>query len=147
MNDGYYFRPKNISFLAARIGTDGGLLDVSWKNDKGKWLIDEAIKPERNNNYTTFSKDINNISSSEGTNSLSFNIYKLGSSKQIAIANVSISGEVKKVDNGISSVSDCNFSSKYYSIQGMKLSNLQKGINIQVLTNSNGTKETRKIIY
>ena len=147
MSDGYYFRPKNISFLAARIGTDGGLLDVFWKNEKGKWLIEEAIKPERNNNYTTFSKDINNISSSEGTNSLSFNIYKLGSSKQIAIANVSISGEVKKVDNGISSVSDCNISSKYYSIQGMKLSNLQKGINIQVLTNSNGTKETRKIIY
>jgi hypothetical protein len=147
MGEGYFFRPKNISFLAARIGTDGGLLDVFWKNDKGKWLIEEAIKPERNNNYTTFSKDIHNISSSEGTNSLSFNIYKLGSSKQIAIANVSISGEVKKVDNGISSVSDCNISSKYYSIQGMKLSNLQKGINIQVLTNSNGTKETRKIIY
>jgi len=132
MNDGYYFRPTNIAFLACRCGTNGGKVDVCWKNDSGKSEIELGFTPERNNDFSTYSKDINDIASATGTNSLLFHIYSLGSGKAIAIGNVAITGEVKTPEeNGISETRNTTFSSKTYTLHGTEVNHPSKGIYIK----------------
>lgn len=131
--DGYYFRPTKISFNTTRIGTDGGLVDIFWNNADGKHDIDAAIQPERNSTgYTSYSKDITDISSTQGTSSLMLCLYKLGSSKQVGYANVTVSGQMKKDATGIAEVENASFNMNqdYYNLQGQKVSNPKKGIYI-----------------
>lgn len=131
--DGYYFRPTKIAFNTTRIGTDGGLVDIFWNNADGKHDIDAAIQPERNSTgYTSYSKDITDISSTQGTSTLMLCLYKLGSSKQVGYANVTVSGQMKKDATGIAEVENASFNMNqdFYNLQGQKVSNPQKGIYI-----------------
>ena len=131
--EGYFFRPTKISFNTTRIGTDGGLVDVFWKDANGKYDIDTAISPERNNSgFTSYSKDINNISSATGTSCLMLCLYKLGSSKQVGYANVCITGEMKKETTGVAEVEFVSspMDNVIYNLQGQKVANPHKGIYI-----------------
>ena len=131
--DGYYFRPTKIAFNTTRIGTDGGLVDIFWKNADGKHDVDAAIQPERNSTgYTSYSKDITDISSTQGTSTLMLCLYKLGSSKQVGFANVTVSGQMKKDATGIAEVENASFNMNqdFYNLQGQKVSNPKKGIYI-----------------
>ena len=130
---GYFFRPTKITLNTTRIGTDGGLVDIFWKNSNGKHAIDAAISPERNNSgYTSYSKDISDISSAEGPSSLMLCVYKLGNSKQVGFANVTISGQMKKSTDGIEEVEAATISTSgnVYNLQGQKVTNPHKGIYI-----------------
>ena len=133
--EGYFFRPTKIAFNTVRIGTDGGLVDVFWKNAEGKYDIDSAISPERNNTgtFTKFSKDINSINSTAGSSSLMLCLYKLGSSKQVGYANVCISGQMKKEAAGIAEVENATFnmSKEVYNLNGQRVSNPTRGIYIK----------------
>ncbi len=132
--DGYFFRPTNIAFNTVRIGTDGGLVDVIWKNANGNYDIDSAISPARNNTgtFTQFSKATSSISSAEGTSCLMLCLYKLGNSKQVGYANISISGQIKKETTGIEEVENVTFglSKNIYNLNGQKVSSPSKGVYI-----------------
>ena len=151
MADGYFFRPTNVSFLASRIGTDGGAIDVIWKNDNGEYTIRTGISPDRNNGtpgYSTISNDISAVGSASGTSSLRLHIYKLGNTKQIALANIAVSGEVKTTDTeGISQVAYGPVLTQYYSPDGTLLASPCKGINIITTTLPDGTRQSRKVMY
>ena len=132
---GYFFRPTKITFKTTRIGTDGGLVDIFWKNSDGKHEIDAALSPERNNTsagYTSYSKEINSISSTEGSSSLMFCVYKLGNTKQVGFANINISGQVKKETDGIAEIENTIISTSQdvYNLQGQKVTNPHNGIYI-----------------
>ena len=131
--DDCYFRPTSIKFNTTRIGTDGGLVDIFWQDANGKHDIDAALSPERNNKgFTSYSKDINDISSTTGTSILKLCIYKLGNSKQVGFANVCVTGEVKKLTTGIAEIETIStrLDNTTYNLQGQKVNRTGKGIYI-----------------
>ena len=125
MADGYFFRPTKVAFYACKCGTDGGKLDICWKNANGKTEIELALAPERNNNYTAFEKDINTVASAAGTSSLVLHILSLGTGKALAVGNVTITGEVKSETSGISTIDNVKLTTgNYYDLSGRRLSPL-----------------------
>lgn len=135
VKDGYFFRPTQIGFLASRIGTDGGAIDVNWQNGNGTSEIDNLITPDRNNGtpgYTTYNKTVSNIASASGSSTLKIHIYKLGNSKQIALANISITGELKRITaDGIVTVQTVTIQAdKVYDLQGRQVASPTKGLYI-----------------
>ena len=136
VKEGYYFRPTNISFLASRIGTDGGALDVDWQNADGTTSIESMLSPNRNNGtpaYTTFNRDVTDIASATGLNQLKIHVYKLGNSKQIALANISITGEMKSnTSNGITKIQTVTIEAgKTYNLKGEEVTTPRRGIYIK----------------
>lgn len=129
--DGYFFRPTKVAFHACKCGTDGGKLDVYWKNGNGKKEVELGLSPERNNNYSAFEKEINDVVSASGTSSLVCHILSLGTGKALAIGNVTITGEVKNETSGISDVRIITLGGqKFYTLQGTEVGNPSKGIYI-----------------
>ena len=128
--DGYYFRPTRVAFNVCKCGTDGGRLDVYWKNGNGKKEVELGLSPERNNNFTAFAKDVNDVASASGTSSLVLHILSLGTGKALAVGNVSISGELKTVSTGIGEATTTTLGGKVYSLQGVEVSRPQRGIYI-----------------
>ena len=145
---GYYFRPTNISLKASRIGTDGGLLDISWKNSNGTYEVESMLKPERNNAVTDFSKDITDIPSAMGQSSLIVNIYKLGNDKQIALANIVVTGQVLSESTGVTNILNGYQlrGADYYTLEGLHVANPTRGIYIEAITLSDGSRQCRKVI-
>ena len=133
VKDGYFFRPTKVAFNACKCGTDGGKLDIYWKNSNGKKEVELGLSPERNNNYTAFVKEINDVASAQGASSLELHILSLGTGKALAVGNVSITGEVKQESTGISEVRMVNIGGgKFYNLQGAQMEYpTQKGIYIQ----------------
>ena len=130
MADGYYFRPTKVAFNVCKCGTDGGKLDVYWKNGNGKKEVELGLSPERNNNFTAFAKDVNDVASASGTSSLVLHILSLGTGKALAVGNVSISGELKTVSTGIGEATTTTLGGKVYNLQGVEVSRPQRGIYI-----------------
>ena len=133
--DNYYFKPTKIELKAVRCGTDGGAIDISWKNNLGTTTLETLLTPERNNNFTqcSYSDALKDLASTSGSCSLIVNIYKLGNSKQIGIGGIVISGEIKQeVSSGIQQVETKTLGNDpVYDIQGVRVSNPKKGIYIQ----------------
>lgn len=93
--EGYELSITKIEFTATRVGTDGGYIDVSWGGDK----IAEKLRPARNNGnpqYTTYTYNVNPGDPKEA-HQLTFNVYALGITKQIAFGNIKLYGTVKKI--------------------------------------------------
>ena len=132
MANGYFFRPTKVGFYACKCGTNGGKLDIYWKNESGKKEIELGLGPERNNNYTAFEKEINDVASASGTNSLVCHILSLGTGKALAIGNVTITGEVKSETSGISETRMVTLGEgKLYNLQGIEVVNPTMGIYIR----------------
>ena len=134
--EGYFFHPTNISFQAARIGTDGGSLDVFWQNESGTYEIANLITPNRNNAtppYSTINREVTGVGSAAGTSALKIHIYKLGNTKQMALANIIVTGELRKADaSGIQEVRTVTLSSDAtYDLQGRRIQSPAKGLYIQ----------------
>ncbi|MCD8290532.1 MAG: pectinesterase family protein [Prevotella sp.] len=95
---GLTFTPTNVSFDAERDGTDGGMLDIAWKDSEGNiTTLDTGQTPNRNNNTETshYSYDITDAAGSTGACSLHLNLYSLGDSKQVGLANIVITGKLE----------------------------------------------------
>ena len=133
--ENYYFRPTKIELKAVRCGTDGGAIDVSWKNSLGITTLETLLTPERNNNFTlcSYSDQLKEVASAAGSCSLIVNIYKLGDNKQIGIGGIVIDGEIKQdAASGIQHVETVTLgNSPLYNLQGVCVTNPQKGIYIQ----------------
>lgn len=87
---GCTFKATSVSFTATRIGTDGSSLNASYD---GTTLV-SGTRPARNNAippYTIYTFNVNG-NDSESVQQFIINIYQLGSTKQVGIANVSVTG-------------------------------------------------------
>ena len=136
--ENYYFRPTKIELKAVRCGTDGGAIDVSWKNNLGTTTLETLLTPERNNagtNFTqcSYSDHLKEVASTTGSCSLIVNIYKLGDTKQVGIGGIVISGEIKQdAASGIQLVETVTLgNAPLYNLQGIRVTNPQKGIYIR----------------
>ncbi|MBD0833389.1 pectinesterase family protein [Aestuariibaculum sediminum] len=101
---GLDFTPTNISFDCQRYGTGTGVIDVYWKSSNGtSTLIGTGIKPARDGDATseasdtnTFNMDVSGLSipALGGKTTLEIYIHSLGSGKEVALANISITGHL-----------------------------------------------------
>ncbi len=126
---GCEFNVTRVSFTATRIGTDGGKIDVSWAGTK----IASALHPARNKanpEYTTYTYDVT-TSNPDKAHKLTLNIYKLGITKQIGLANIILEGTLTRtgqsakmaVTNGIGELTtDGNADDGWYTLTGVKVS-------------------------
>ena len=136
VRDGYLFKPTKLSFTAARIGTDGGRMDLFWQNADGKTEIESSLQPERNDNFTSYNESINGVAAAGSANSLVIHIYKLGKTKQIVLGNIEVAGELKTAATGISDITTNRTpGNAIYNLQGVEVQKPTKGIYI-----SNGKK-------
>lgn len=96
---GITFTPTKVSALVRRFGTDGGLINVSARNDEGKNVIlATGMIPARNkvgsNGVASFEFNIaDSLATSKGF-ALVVNLYNLGNTKQFGISNIQIDGTV-----------------------------------------------------
>jgi hypothetical protein len=130
---GQSFKPGKLAFDAVRCGTDGGSVDVFWINDAGKKTeITSALKPDRNNNYSACSYDFSqeNFPSTQGEGKLVFYIYNLGTTKQIGLANIKLSGQIDdvKTDDLQSIIKEDDV--YYYDMMGRKHLSPERGLYI-----------------
>jgi hypothetical protein len=138
---GYYFKPSRVSLVATRFGTDGGKIDISWTNDDVSTTILEKETPVRNNAtppYETYGDTIKVEPSINGGN-LVVNIYSLGSTKQIGISNVELTGIVVNEDDVVTAVDNIESEKKNnksnddteYILTGQKAQSSSRGLIIK----------------
>jgi hypothetical protein len=99
---GLTFTPTTVSFDCLRFGTDGGALDVIWKSTDGTLdTLATAMRPKRNNDasatptHASYDLTAMSVPASAGEGVLQIFVYNLGSTKQIGLANVVITGLVQ----------------------------------------------------
>ncbi len=88
--NGCTFKATSVSFTATRIGTDGSSLNASFDGT----TLASGVRPARNNAnpaYTTYTYNVSG-EDSESVQNLIINIYQLATTKQVGIANVSVTG-------------------------------------------------------
>ena len=94
---GISFQPTAISFHCQRYGTDGGLIDVAWRDANGVvTTLQTGIKPNRDNAGSATLVNISSLTlpANAGEGSLLIYIYALSNTKQVGLANVKITGRV-----------------------------------------------------
>jgi pectin methylesterase-like acyl-CoA thioesterase len=94
---GISFQPTAVSFNCQRYGTDGGKIDVVWKDASGvKTTLQTGITPARDNSGAPTFVDLTSLSvpESAGEGSLLIYIYSISNTKQVGLANVKITGKV-----------------------------------------------------
>ncbi len=155
---GYKFQATDISFYATRLGTDGGKLDVSWKDAGGTVVLTAGQTPNRNNGdpaFTEYSFTNVNGTPTEGECSLIINIYALGQVKEdgtnnlkdYGLGNIKVTGKLTDSSLGINqSYSENELSRTYYNLRGQKIAAPVKGVNIVLKKMSNGTTQSNKVI-
>lgn len=157
--EGYSFKASKVSFVASRMGTDGGKFDATWVDAGGETLLTTGETPNRNNGdpkYSSYSFNISNAKATEGECSLVIHIYALGqlkddgskNMKDYGFGNIQITGELINNENtAVEMVLDVQGASRtYYNIGGQKMAKPRKGINIEVIKQTDGTVRNRKII-
>ena len=101
-NLGLTFTPKKVSLKTTRFGTDNGLLDFAWENpDKTTVLLAQGVKPERNDNVSELSYDIEGATPGEGKCALLINLYHLQSGKQIGFGDILIEGTLSGTEKEV----------------------------------------------
>ena len=93
---GLTFTATSVSFKATRYGTNGGKLDIAWKNSDGT-LVSLATEqtPERDNatpNVSEYSYDITGAKASDGACGLKINLYSLDAGKHVGFSEIIING-------------------------------------------------------
>lgn len=135
LKDGFLFKPSKVSFTCSRIGTDGGMIDVSYATSAGSTKLTTALVPERNKAplyYTNFSQNITDVKAAEGTQQLVINLYNLGNAKQYGFNNIVIDGVISST-NGINRpltiISNVNALS--YNLSAQRVNSSYRGVVIR----------------
>lgn len=155
---GYSFKATEVSFTATRLGTDRGKMDIKWVDSKTVSLA-TGVTPNRNNAtppYTDYKYDVSNTSTATaGPCSLVINIYELSfvdsntgndNLKDIGFANVSIKGALTDASGISTPVALGTVATEYYDLNGRRLQEPQRGINIRVERMGDGRSVTSKVI-
>lgn len=165
MNSGYSFKASSIQLLACRVGTDSGVMDISWNDNGSVTPILTGQIPSRNrkddtgNNYfTTYNIPVLDLSKeTTGTCSLIVNIYKLGATdkttgalqmKDMGLADIIIKGYVTETSTGITTPVTLTTATgiEFYNTAGQRVSSNTKGLIIEKQRLENGQVVTRKVM-
>ena len=142
--NGHTFKATSVEFMACKVGTNTGNIDVTWKDGGTEKKVLEAAEPNRNNQesgyYSNYILDVSKWSTAtNGTCSLIINIYNVGAlkdnavqKKDIGLAEVIIKGNITDVATGIETpvtfkaVQD----NTYYNLSGQRVEHPTKGLYI-----------------
>ena len=149
--EGNVFQPTHVSFNATRFGTDHGMFQAYWLYDDGTRIEVASEQLANRNNaspkYTTISEDVQGKATS-GTSSLVIHLYDIPyntNTKNMGLANVTISGKAASTQTGISNHATVPASTVYYNLQGMRVAKPSSGTYIRIEQMSDGTTRSRKI--
>lgn len=93
---GITFTPKTLTFNAAKIGTNGGALEVRASVADKATTLETGFNPERNNNgFSSKSIDLSGLGSTTDRVDITIYVYNLNGDKQLGLNNIVISGDFK----------------------------------------------------
>ena len=147
---GYTFEPTGVSFVSnSTVSGTNGCLSAYWLSGDGTTTeVCGETKSSYGSSLTEISKNFS-ANASANPSSLVINLYKVPTTKIISLAQIVINGIVKSA-TGIETLTGENaatlVATEYYSLQGARVSQPQRGICIEVKRFSDGTKQSRKVI-
>lgn len=90
---GILFTPTKVTFVAAKMGTGGGTIDLKYGIEGADTLVLATKQnPKRNNDFTEYSFDIAGAEASAKPFYLHLGIYNLATTKAVAISSIVIEG-------------------------------------------------------
>ena len=91
---GLTFAPKSFSFESSKWGTGGGKFDVAAIAGGTEKILAEAFSPARNNEFSSLSYDLSDLTLNETGLILKIKVYGLASNKEYGFGNVVVTGDV-----------------------------------------------------
>ncbi len=154
---GNSFQPTSVSFKVSRnkeaSSSVGGSFSAYWISSDGtQKVIKETTVAERCNRQpyvTEVTAAVNDGVPSAGTCTLVIHLFNFASNMPMGITDVAVNGIVSKSEQTAISTQKAAaevIATEYYSLDGRKLTEPQRGINIRVEHLSNGQKVTTKVV-
>ena len=118
---GLMFTAKKVSFKTTRYGTNGGKLDIAWKNSDGT-LVSLATdkQPARDNetpNVSEFSFDITGAKAGDGACGLQINLYSLDNGKHVGFSEIIIEGTLSGTEKDVPILTSFKINDKEYAVE------------------------------
>ena len=118
---GLMFTAKKVSFKTTRYGTNGGKLDIAWKNSDGT-LVSLATdkQPARDNetpNVSEFSFDITGAKAGDGACGLQINLYSLDNGKHVGFSEIIIEGTLSGTEKDVPILTSFKINNKEYAVE------------------------------
>lgn len=118
---GLMFTAKKVSFKTTRYGTNGGKLDIAWKNADGT-LVSLATdkQPARDSetpNVSEFSFDITGAKPGDGACGLLINLYNLDNGKHVGFSDIIIEGTLSGTEKDIPILASFKINNKEYTVE------------------------------
>ena len=118
---GLMFTAKKVSFKTTRYGTNGGKLDIAWKNSDGT-LVSLATdkQPARDSetpNVSEFSFDITGAKPGDGACGLQLNLYSLDNGKHVGFSDIIIEGTLSGTEKDIPILASFKINNKEYTAE------------------------------
>ena len=152
--DGYTFQPASVSFKVTRSETSstaGGKFSAYWLSSNGttKAICDAQLSERKSRTpyVTEVTADISGVQPTTGTSALVVNLFNFATNSPMGISDVVINGKLSAT-TAISTATAAReaLSVEFYSLQGARIHQPDRGIAIQVTRYSDGTKQARKVI-
>ena len=118
---GLMFTAKKVSFKTTRYGTNGGKLDIVWKNSDGT-LVSLATdkQPARDNetpNVSEFSFDITGAKAGDGACGVQINLYNLDNGKHVGFSEIIIEGTLSGTEKDVPILTSFKINNKEYAVE------------------------------
>ena len=126
---GFTFTPTKVSFIATRVGTDDGAMEIAWLNwDKTTAALAKLTKADGNlpareskdPNYTAFDYDltaVSGVTAGEGECGLQFNLYNINAGKRYGFANIVIEGTLSGAEKELPVLASFKINGNDYSVE------------------------------
>ena len=127
---GLSFTPSKVSFKSTRYGTNGGKLDIAWKNPDGTTkTLANGILPNRDNGekpantdeagltFSNISYNITGATVAEGACGLTINLYSMDPGKHVGFSDIVIEGTLSGTEKDIPVMASFKINGKEYSVE------------------------------
>ena len=91
---GLTFAPKSFAFESSKWGTGGGKFDVVAIAGGSETTLATGINPERNNEFSSLSYDLSQLTVGSDGLVLKIRVYSLASNKEYGFGNVVVTGDI-----------------------------------------------------
>ena len=118
---GLTFTPTKASFKTTRYGTNGGKLDIAWKNPDGTTVaLASDVQPNRDNatpNISELSYDIKGANAAEGACGLVVNLYSLDPGKHVGFSDIVLEGTLSGTEKDVPVLESFKINNEDYAVE------------------------------